>query len=181
MWLWANINTVDCAGLCCSFQKNHWHHHKASLWAWVIGKPMSSSLPQSKPGNSSNGQKVEEREKRQASRSRAQVPDAKQKHELPSSVRKPLPNSSVLGQKYTCSKRSQPSHYIQNVYVYISTSHIYKSVWILICLIVGSYYGSWGEIGTFCDLSIKYKWLLLSRDAGDLLLGNCIIHTIVSL
>ena len=127
MWLWANINTVDCAGLCCSFQKNHWHHQKARLWAWVIGKPMSRSLPQSKTGNSSNGQKVEKREKRQASRGRAQIPDAKQKHELPSSIRKPLPNSPILGQKYTFSKRSH-HHTTYRMYMCIYLHHIFIKV-----------------------------------------------------
>ena len=83
---------------------------------------MSSSLLQSETENSRNGQKVEKREERQARRGRTQISDAEQKH--------------VTQQPQ---KALTPSYYIQNIYVYISTSHIYKSVWIVICLIVGSY------------------------------------------
>ena len=79
---------------------------------------MSSSLLQSETENSSNGQKVEKREERQARRGRTQISDAEQKHGSPSSLRKPLPNSSILGQKYILEALT-PSYYIQNIYVYI--------------------------------------------------------------
>lgn len=106
--------------------------------------------------------------RKDAGRGRAQTADAKGKHELSRKGGRGFLNSSTSGQKHT-------SYYVQTIYVHICTSHIYKSVWILICLIIMVN----GELGTFCEMPISDCCYL--GDIVDLLSGNCNIHNLASL
>lgn len=89
----------------------------------------------------------------------------------------PFLRCSVLGQKYTVSKHSR-HHSMYRIYMCIYVHRIFIKV-----------FGFWsasilwlmGEIGTFCEMSIKYKGLLLLMDTGYLLLGNCNICHLASL
>lgn len=60
MGLWDNINAVDHTGLSVALSRKPVASLQGWFPAWVIGKPISSSLPQSTTGNRDSELKVGE-------------------------------------------------------------------------------------------------------------------------